>query len=263
MPALTAPVQLTPHLFIVYSEFPHRDSGNAYLITGAIPTLIDCGSHRAAPYLIDNLAQIGLRVEDLEQVIATHGDYDHIQGFHDLRLHHPGLRLYLHRKDWPIVQGNNSYQNASYLYRHPFVPLTADQCLPIDDGETIAAGDTILTAYHAPGHTEGSVCLLGNIDGHDVLFAGDAVGGAMRSLTGANLQIWAQAAATWEQSLQKLTKLTFEWVLNGHEPGATLPLSRARFDRSVRSFGRMMSPWFSLEEDEAPSSDLPMPIQGG
>lgn len=259
MPSLIAPVQLSPHLFVIYSEYPHRDSGNAYLITGRYPTLIDCGSHRAAPYLIDNLAQLGLRVEDLTQVIATHGDYDHIQGYHDLRLHLPDLRLYLHRKDWPIVQGNDPYQNASYLYREPFVPLTAEQCLPVDDGETIAAGDTMLTAYHTPGHTEGSVCLLGTIDGHVVLFAGDAVGGAMRSLEGAVLEIWAQAAVTWKQSLLRLTKLDFEWVLNGHEPAATLPLDRARFDRAVRSFGRMLSPWFSLDDDETPARDIPTP----
>jgi len=259
MPALIAPVQLSPHLFVVYSEYPHRDSGNAYLITGENPTLVDCGSHRAAPYLIDNLAQLGLSVEDLAQVIATHGDYDHIQGYHDLRLHRPDLRLYLHRKDWPIVQGIDPYQNASYLYREPFVPLTAEQCLPIDDGETIAAGDSILTAYHTPGHTEGSVCLLGTIDGHKVLFAGDAVGGAMRSLEGAVLEIWAQAAVTWKQSLVRLTGLEFEWVLNGHEPVATLPLGRARFDRAVKSFGRMLSPWFSLEEEEPSSLDLSTP----
>jgi glyoxylase-like metal-dependent hydrolase (beta-lactamase superfamily II) len=260
MPSLTAPVQLSPHLFVVYSEYPHRDSGNAYLITGRYPTLIDCGSHRAAPYLIDNLAQLGLRVGDLTQVIATHGDYDHIQGYHDLLLHHPDLRLYLHRKDWPIVQGNDPYQNASYLYRHPFVPFTAEQCLPLEDGETIAAGDTSLTAYHTPGHTEGSVSLLGTIDGHEVLFAGDAIGGAMRSLEGAVLEIWVQAAVTWKQSLQRLTGLDFEWVLNGHEPAKTLPLPRSRFDRAVRSFGRMLSPWFSLDDDETHSVDVPTPV---
>lgn len=260
MPSLTGPIQLSPHLFIVYSEFPHRDSGNAYLITGRYPTLIDCGSQQAVPQLTDNLLHVGVRVEDLTQVIATHGDYDHVQGYHDLRLQNRSLRLHLHRKDWPIVQGNDPYQNASYLYRHAFVPFTSEQCLPLEDGETIDAGDTRLTVHHAPGHTEGSVCLLGTIDGREVLFAGDAVGGAMRSLTGANLQIWARAAVTWEQSLRRLSELDFEWVLNGHEPAETLPLSRARFDRGVTSFGRMLNPWFSWEEDEVAAADVPLSL---
>lgn len=259
MPALTSPIQLTPHLFVVYSEYPHRDSGNAYLITGRYPTLIDCGSQQAVPQLTENLLRAGVRITDLTQVIATHGDYDHIQGFHDLHRQNPSLRLHLHRKDWPIVLGNDPYQNASYLYRRAFVPFTAEQCLPLEDGATIDAGDSVLTVHHAPGHTEGSTCLLGTIDGHDVLFAGDAIGGAMRSLTGANLPIWAQAAVTWEQSLQRLAGLEFEWVLNGHEPAETLPLRRAQFDRSVRSFGRMLSPWFALDDDVTPL-DIPSPV---
>jgi glyoxylase-like metal-dependent hydrolase (beta-lactamase superfamily II) len=256
MTALIAPVQLAPHLFIVYSETPHRDSSNAYLLTGEVPTLIDCGSHRAAPQLIANLRQLGLRVEDVVQVIATHGDYDHIQGFHDLRRQHPDLRLYLHRHDWPVVQGSDPYRNASYLYRHPFVPFTAEQCLPLEDGQAIAAGDAALTVVHAPGHTEGSVCLLGEIDGQRVLFAGDAIGGAMRSLTGATLEIWAQAAITWEASLQRLSALEFDWVLNGHESAEALPISRKRFDRAVLSFGRMLNPWFSLDDEDVPASEV-------
>ena len=259
MSCLTAPVQLSTHLFILYSEFPHVDSGNVYLITGTYPTLIDCGSQRAVPQIIENLAQIGLQVTDLAQVIATHGDYDHIQGYHELCRQHSQLQLRIHRQDWPVVQGCDTYRNASYLYHHPFVPLLPEQCLPLDDGETIAAGNTTLTVIHAPGHSEGSVCLLGEIDGHKVLFAGDAVGGSMRSLDGATLRLWAEAYTTWEESLRRLAALDFDGVLNGHEPAASLPISRARFNRMVALFGRMMNPWFSLGEEEPAAGPAPEP----
>lgn len=250
MSRLTAPVQLSTRLFILYSEFPHIDSGNVYLITGKSPTLIDCGSQRAVPQIIENLVQIGLQVTDLAQVIATHGDYDHIQGYHELRRLHPQLQLHIHRQDWPVVQGSDTYRNASYLYRRPFVPLLAEQCLPLDDGQTIAAGDTTLTIIHTPGHSEGSVCLLGEIDGHRVLFAGDVVGGSMRSLKGATMETWVAAFAAWEQSLQHLATFDFEWVLNGHEPVKTLPIRRAQFDRMLTRFGQMLNPWFLLGEEE-------------
>lgn len=255
MTRLTAPVQLSPHLYIVYSEFPHRDSGNVYLITGQHPTLIDCGSQRAVPYITRNLQQLGLSINDIERVIATHGDYDHVQGYAELGRQNPKLHLMLHRDDWPIVQGNDSYRNASYVYGRTFVPLMPDQCFPLDTGN-IVAGDTSLTVIHTPGHTEGSVCLLGMIDGHAVLFAGDAIGGAMRSLEGAVVSIWVQAALTWKHSLEILAALDFDWVLTGHEPAATLPLSRARFDRMVPSFGKMMNPWFSLSPDEDEAAPL-------
>jgi len=250
MPALTAPVQLSPHLHILYSEYPHVDSGNVYLLTGKHPTLIDCGSPRSIPGLLGNLSQVGLSVRDLQQVIATHGDYDHTQGFHELHRLHPGLRLHLHRHDWPAVQDIDEYRSCSYLYGRAVEPLAADQCHDLADGQVIVAGDTRLVVCHTPGHTEGSVCLAGDVDGNQVLFAGDVFGGAMKRIEGADPVLWVQAIMTWRQSLQRISGLQFDWILNGHEPAASLPLSRAYFDRRVKTFGHMLNPWFALGEDE-------------
>jgi glyoxylase-like metal-dependent hydrolase (beta-lactamase superfamily II) len=250
MPVLTEPRQLSASLYIVYSEYPHVDSGNVYLITGRYPTLIDCGSQRAAPQLMRNMAQLGLEPGDMHQVIATHGDYDHTQGFHDLRRLRPDLLLRIHRHDWPTMLAGDTYRNSSYVYGRSFVPFEANQCLPLDEGDVLPAGDTTLTVHHTPGHTEGSVCLLGDVDGNGVLFAGDAIGGSMKSLAGADLQIWANAAVTWTESLGRLAALNFDWVLNGHEPVESLPLARTRVDRLFRSFGMMMNPWFLLGDDD-------------
>jgi hydroxyacylglutathione hydrolase len=260
MSRVAATKRLSSHLYIVYSEFPHRDSGNVYLITGRSPTLIDCGSRRAAPHLRRNLADLGIHVRDIAQVIATHGDCDHVQGYYDLSPEHPGLPLRIHPGDWPVVSGSDPYRNASYLYPDACLPLPVERCLPVADGETIAAGDGTLTVHHTPGHTEGSVCLWGEIDGHKVLFAGDTVGGAMRTLDGADLRLWAQAVRTWEQSLQRLAALDIDWVLNGHEPAATLPLSRARFDRSIAFFGKMLDPWFLLDDHDDDERAVAAPL---
>lgn len=261
MPSLIAPVQLSHNLFVVYSEFPHIHSGNVYLITGAHPTLIDCGSRRAVPQIVDNLSQLGLKVSDLHQVIATHGDYDHVQGFHALRPMHPSLTMHIHRSDLAVVQGVDAYQTASYVYDRPFEQFEKVHCTPLDDGEILPAGDTSLVVHHTPGHTDGSVCLLGTIDGASILFAGDTIGGAMRSIDGADMAVWAHAALTWRQSLRRLSELPFEWVLNGHEPAASLPLGRAHVDRMMGSFGLMLNPWFSRGIETVPN-DQPSPGDG-
>ena len=250
MPRLLAPVRLSPHLYVVYSESPHIHSGNVYLVTGARPTLIDCGSRRAVPTLVDNLAQLGVAVSDLHQVIATHGDFDHTQGYHDLRQAHPDLQLSIHYHDHALVQGTDPYRTSSYLYGDQFVPFSAEHCQPLGDGDMLPAGDTHLTVVHAPGHTEGSICLHGDIDGHTVIFTGDVVGGSMKSLDGADLHVWVEALAEWVLSLNRLAGLEFDWLLNGHEPAATLPLTRADFDRKRRMFGKMLNPWFALGEDD-------------
>lgn len=249
MTLLTAPRRVSPHLFIVYSEYPHRDSANVYLLTGRCPTLIDCGSRRAVPQLVRNIEQAGVSLSDIAQVIATHGDCDHVQGYHDLHQLNPALRLHLHSLDWPLVQEVNSYQNACYLYHNECLPIAPELCRPVVDGDRIPAGDGELSVLHTPGHTEGSICLWGDIDGSHVLFAGDTVGGSMKSLQGADLAIWVRALHTWEQSLQRLARFEIDWIFNGHEPAATLPLARTWLDRGVASFGKMMNPWFFLQED--------------
>ncbi len=257
MPVLSAPLRLSDNLYLAYSEYPHVDSGNVYLLTGTHPTLIDCGSQRAGPQLVRNLAQAGLGPGDIHQVIATHGDCDHTQGYHDLRLLQPDLRLSMHPQDWPLVIEGDPYRNSNYVYRRPFMPFAADHCLPLDDGDAVPAGDTVLTVHHTPGHTDGSICLLGEIDGRRVLFAGDTIGGSMKSLTGADLRVWAEAAAAWTLSLDYLRTLSFDWVLNGHEPAEGLPLSRAYVDRLLASFGMMMNPWFLLGEDDVLAGAMP------
>jgi glyoxylase-like metal-dependent hydrolase (beta-lactamase superfamily II) len=196
---------------------------------------------------------------DLAAVIATHGDCDHTQGFLDLQRENSDLRLHLHLADWSLVQEMNPYRNAAYLYRIAFHPISPGLLVPLADGDRLPAGDGTLTVVHTPGHTEGSVCLWGEIDGHRVLFAGDTVGGAMRSLQGADLAIWAQAAETWRASLQRIAALEIDWILNGHEPVDGLPLSRSWLDRGIATFGKMLNPWFFLHEgnDEEGDEDEP------
>lgn len=242
------PLQFSSNLYLLYSEFPHCDSGNVYLITGRQPVLIDCGSRRAVPSILRGLESLGVELSDIERVLGTHGDCDHVQGFHDLNSMHPGLRLSLHTADWPLVQEPDAYRNASYLYGTAVSPISAESCEPLADGQGIAAGDGELTVVHTPGHTEGSVCLHGEIDGRMVLFAGDTIGGSMRSLDGADPVVWMQAIRTWEASLERLAGLPIDWILNGHEPASGLPLARPWFDRAITSFGKMMNPWFHLSE---------------
>jgi glyoxylase-like metal-dependent hydrolase (beta-lactamase superfamily II) len=250
MSGLVNYIQLSEHLYIVHAEFPHVDSGNVYLVTGARPTLIDCGSERTVPNVVHNLDHLGLDVTDVDQVVATHADYDHVQGFHGLRALNPELRLLVNRVDLPVVQGADIYRTASYVYGRPYISVDVASCVPFDPGDILPVGDTTVEVIATPGHTEGSVCLRGVIDDRIVLFAGDTVGGAMRSLEGASVDVWVEAVRSWSRSLQHLSTLEFDWVLNGHEPVASLPITRERFDRMVRRFGTMLNPWFSLGELE-------------
>jgi glyoxylase-like metal-dependent hydrolase (beta-lactamase superfamily II) len=184
------------------------------------------------------------------RISTRRGDFDQIQGLHTLREQHPDLLLYLHPADWPIVEEEDAYRNASYLYGTPFLPFDARGFQLLEHGQLLRAGDTELTVHHTPGHMEGSVSLLGEVDGHAVLFAG-----AMKALNGAIVERWVEAVATWQRSVQALAALEFDWVLNEHEPVETLPIPRSVVDRLLASFGMMMNPWFTLGHEE-PANEI-------
>ena len=250
MTRLTVPRQLSPHLFVVYAEHPHHDSANVYLVTGDVPVLIDSGSLLAAPHLLRNLASIGVDIRDIGHVLATHGHCDHMQGFQALHAANPDLQLLIHPLDAPFVQGTASGLDICTLYNSTFPPIPANECVPVRDGDRIPAGDGELLVIHTPGHTEGSICLWGEIDGHRVLFAGDTIEGAMPGFEGVEIETWAAAVRTWKDSLLRVAEFEIDWVLNGHEPARGLPLTRDRLDRGIASFGKMLNPWFFLAEDE-------------
>ena len=250
-PPFTEPVQLSSHLYVVLAEFPHRSSANVYLMTGKHPTLIDCGSQAGFPVLTRSLSRIGVEIGDLAQVIATHGHYDHVQGIHALRRQQPDLPLLIHERDWRMVQSSDPYRTAAVVYGRDFTPIPAEGCRALVDGEKFAAGDGSLTVHHTPGHTDGSICLAGTIDGVDVLFTGDTVFGAMSGLLGADITIWTRAFEAWHQSLTDIASLDFDIFLPGHEPFWDLPLKKERLTRVLPYFGRMFNPWFALSEEES------------
>lgn len=256
-PPFTEPVQLSPHLYVVLSEFPHRGSANAYLITGKLPTLIDCGSMDGFPVLARSLALLGIDGAEITHVVATHGHFDHVQGIHGLNARWPGLPLLMHEQDLPGVQSGDPYRTAAVVYGRDFKPIPPTWCTALVDGQQVAAGDGFLTVHHTPGHTDGSICLAGNVDGVDILFTGDTVFGAMSGLTGADVTVWTQAIEVWRQSLLRVAALPFEGFLPGHEPSWDLPIPKQRLTRAIPYFGRMLNPWFSLDDQkEAVGEDM-------
>ena len=91
----------------------------------------------------------------VNMVVNTHGHFDHVGG--NWALKERGARLLLHRADLPFVD--------HFYPEHP--PI--DQYL--NDGDNIAG---TLAVFHVPGHSPGSVVLVGDgaLFSGDLLFAG-------------------------------------------------------------------------------------------
>lgn len=137
----------------------------------------------------DEAEKIAAAVEDqglkIKYIINTHGHYDHIGADLELRERF-GAELLVHEADGHMLE--DPLANLSFI--KPSIKNTevkADRLLK--EGEVISSGGIRLEVIHTPGHTKGSICLLG--DGYiltgDTLFEGsigrtDLPGGSYESI---------------------------------------------------------------------------------
>ncbi|MDY6875186.1 MAG: MBL fold metallo-hydrolase [Chloroflexota bacterium] len=125
-------------------------SSNVYLIRGDwnaiedVNTLIDVGND---PAVIERIraTPTGVGKKAVEQVILTHGHFDHTALL-------PAIREAFD----PVVYAHSMFVNADRILK---------------DGQTLRCGDRMFKVIHTPGHSSDSICLYCEEDG--VLFVGD------------------------------------------------------------------------------------------
>jgi hydroxyacylglutathione hydrolase len=143
-----APMKAIPvHAF---NPGPLTGRGNTtWLLPGHVPTLIDAGT--GEPRHLEALERT-LDGARLAQVLVTHSHVDHASGAPAIAERMPHVRFL--KMPWPD-------HDASWHVRWE----------PLKDGESIAAGDSVLTAVHTPGHSPDHLCLWDA--GDRQLFCGD------------------------------------------------------------------------------------------
>ena len=117
----------------------------------------------------------------------THAHLDHVLGVPQVAAE-TGAPVYLHPADKPLYDAVPDQAAWFGLPRPPRLPAP-DRAF--SHGDTIAVGGTRFEVRHTPGHSPGSICLVGPgvVLGGDVLFAGsigrtDLPGGDFETLIG-------------------------------------------------------------------------------
>jgi hydroxyacylglutathione hydrolase len=145
-------------------------------------------------------------------IVATHAHFDHVLAAEHVRAK-TGAPFYLHDEDKPVLSW---LQESGRLFLGIELPPPPDIDSPARDGELLVAGGAELEIRHTPGHSPGSIVLVGSeaVFSGDTLFAGsigrtDLPGGD----TAALLRAVKEKLFTLDDTLP---------VLPGHGPATTL-----------------------------------------
>ncbi len=197
----------------ILNLFPGSVGSNCYLVEeGGEALIIDPSA--AASAILRRLSEDGCTPVG---ILLTHGHFDHVMSVDTLRQAVPGLKVFIHEADAPML--TDADKNAFALFfGQGRVWKPADVLL--GDGDEIKVGNATFTVVHTPGHSPGSVCYLCRSAG--VLFSGDT----LFSDNIGRCDLWGGSYAVMRQSLKALRELDRGLTIYpGH--GDTNTLSKA------------------------------------
>lgn len=178
-------------------------SANCYLVwdEGLKDALIiDPGD--AAEYILNKIRDLDIRPVS---ILATHGHFDHVMAATELSLAF-NIPFYINELDLGILKNiQSSCKHFTGLACDP-PPIVGGY---LKDGKSIQFGKEKLVVMETPGHTPGSVCLLGD----DYVFTGDTI---FKNAIG-RTDFSYSSKDKMKKSLERLFKLPKEIiVLPGH-----------------------------------------------
>ncbi len=246
---------------------------NTYLIEGEALTLVDAGprAEDARQALAAGLRAHGYGLEDIGQLVLTHGHIDHA-GMAGEIAQLSGAEVFIHSEDRHRVTDHEGYLRRrvhEYLsiierggvpehVRTTFRPgpllhyflqygVSCPGARPLDDGDTLDTGAGAMQVVWTPGHSRGSVCLV--LDGAGVIFTGDHVLGDISSNPSLDFDSPVDISMlTYMDSLERVAPYAGLLALPGHRaPIADLGARLDQLREEYRTKLQRLAEW--LNED--------------
>lgn len=147
----------------------------------------------------------------IDYIILTHGHFDHIYNLDELK-NLAGAEICIHKEDAEMLTDGN--KNAyTFFFGGDFTTSCADRLL--NDGDVITLGSESLRVISTPGHSKGSICLLGDT----FMITGDTIfenGYGRYDLHGGDAKTLVQSLNSLKQYSKDLT------IYPGHGGSTTL-----------------------------------------
>jgi glyoxylase-like metal-dependent hydrolase (beta-lactamase superfamily II) len=180
----------------------------SYLLeTAEGPALFDCGPASCLPALKAGLAERGLELGDVRNLLLSHIHLDHAGAAGALVREHPGLTVWVSEVGAPhLVDPSRLERSARRLYGEHFDGLWGELA-PVPEENVRVVGENVLglECFPTTGHASHHVSYL-HEDG--TLYAGDAAGVRIQPLRGVfpptpppefDLEAWQRTLAEIER----------------------------------------------------------------
>lgn len=114
--------------------------------------LINTGLEDSTAMIRENMASLGFRLEDVRILLTQQAHWDHTAALAEIK-QIADAEMWATEDDARVLE-DGGFSDAHFGGRVSFPPVTVDRV--INEGDIIELGDTSLTVYEHPGHTEGS-----------------------------------------------------------------------------------------------------------
>ena len=150
---------------------------------------------------------------EIVKVVNTHGHFDHTLGNREL-VEATGGDLLIHRLDAPFLAGSASLFGEE-------IPPGPEPDVLLEEGDVVEVGEVRLSVLHTPGHSPGSISLLGE----GLVFSGDAL---FRRGMGRTDFPGSSYPALLRSIREVLLRLPADTIVHpGHGPSTTIAQERA------------------------------------
>ncbi|MFN8102821.1 MAG: MBL fold metallo-hydrolase, partial [Mycobacterium sp.] len=156
---------------------------SSYLIRGSRPCLVETGTARSAPIVIEQLDRLGVGPADLATIVVTHIHLDHAGGVGDLAAAFPDAQIVVQERGARhladparlVASARRVFGETMDRLFGDLLPTAPERIMAIAQKGSVDLGDgRFLSAFHNPGHASHHIGLVDSETGD--LYTGDAAG---------------------------------------------------------------------------------------
>jgi Zn-dependent hydrolases, including glyoxylases len=184
----------------------------AHLILEPALALIDCGYAGQRERIGRSIARHGRSLDELTQIVITHGHPDHAGSAREFAL--AGVPIRIHPADGAALATTwrDALQRPSRVRVFSAMTPEPPHFEPIEDGDVLPMLGG-LRVVHTPGHTPGSVCLYGARD--RVLFVGDSLQRRFGKVSFAS-GLYSDDHTAARRSVKRIAELDVDTIVFSH-----------------------------------------------